>query len=144
MKLQSTMVPIQSEDPVSAPGSPPSRGRAEEKPANARRPKRADVVLDLTEDCEAISVFERDVELTTREAAIARILLDASPNPVGENFLMSKVWPDTTRKNAERELFVEGLLSRVQRKLAEVGLDVRRVKDIGIQLTGLDIGAPAP
>lgn len=72
----------------------------------------------------------RQVRVTPRAALLVGLLSKAKPNPIGDKFLIEKLWNARPSNAAE---YLDGLVHELL-SLKKIGLEVRSLKNIGRQL----------
>lgn len=92
------------------------------------------VTVDVTPGEESLGWRGKTMDVTTQQAAIAMAILRAAPAPVGEKFVCAKVWPASDAHAAEKMKVALGDLGKA---LEGLGLGLKVVKGVGLQITGL-------
>lgn len=111
-----------------APAKPPPAA------APAARPAARPAVGGLSIGREDVARGGRSVKVGPRAALMVAALAKAKPNPVGDEFLISKIW---TQRPMHAVELVDGLVAHLV-VLKPLGLEVRTVRGVGRQLVDIE------
>jgi len=117
-----------------APLPPEERPAAPLKTASTRQPPAASApaagpgIFSIGRD--VVTFNGRQVRVTPRAALLVGLLSKAKPNPIGDDFLIAKLWNARPSNAGE---YLDGLVHELA-SLKKIGLEVRSLKGIGRQI----------
>ncbi len=116
--------------PRPAPEPQPVRAAQPAPPPQERSPAIATGPRVISTGREQVTFAGRQVRVTPRAAVLVGLLAKAKPNPIGDDFLIAKLW--TVRPSNAVE-YLDGLVRELG-ALKKIGLEVRTLKGIGRQI----------
>lgn len=121
-------------DPVAA-AKPAAAQPAPVVPAKKPSPSGAGQRVISTTSRDEVTFAGRSVRVTPRAAMLVGLLVKAKPNPIGDDFLIGKLW---TARPANAAEYLDGLVLELG-TLKKIGLEVRTLKGIGRQIVEIDL-----
>lgn len=88
----------------------------------------------ITAGSDHVNYGGRQVKVTPRAAQLVGLLAKAKPNPIGDDFLIAKLWAQRPNNAGE---YLDSLVAELG-SLKKIGLEVRTLRNIGRQIVEID------